>query len=282
MSHSAGRNVLVTGASSGIGAATARFLAGENCRVVLMARRKPELEALAAEIRSFGGEAIVEAVDGGDGAAVLAMASRLRAAGFSPDVIIHAAGAGAWKYIEETTPAEALHMMSAPYFSAFHVTHAFMPGMLERRRGLIVTVNSPAARLPWPGCTGYAAARWALRGLHEALKQDLAGTGVRSIEVIFGEVPTPYRDVNANVRERLPTMSKIIPVLTPEDCARRIASLLSRPRSQTAYPFLICFFLAVAWIWPSAVSWLLRATGHRRCSTPARLPLTRSSNVKDA
>jgi NAD(P)-dependent dehydrogenase (short-subunit alcohol dehydrogenase family) len=184
---------VITGASSGIGKATARLLAADGYTVVLVARNRQALDRVAQEI---GSQAIVEACDASDGDAVLAMAERVRRDHGVPHVIVNSAGAGQWKRIEDTTPAEAVTMMGAPYFAAFNVTHAFMREMLAEGRGVIVHVGSPASICTWPSSTGYAASRWALRGLHESLCDDLRGTGVRSCHVLFGRVSSPYFEHN--------------------------------------------------------------------------------------
>ena len=158
---------LVTGASSGIGAATALALGREGWKVVLVARGRARLGECAEAIRAEGGVAIEEPVDASDGRAARGLADRVTATFGVPDVIVHAAGAGVWRFVEETSPDEAERMMAAPHFAAFHVTSAFMPGLLARGSGLLVHVNSPAARIPWPGATGYTAARWALPAVEE-------------------------------------------------------------------------------------------------------------------
>jgi NAD(P)-dependent dehydrogenase (short-subunit alcohol dehydrogenase family) len=94
---------LITGASSGIGAATARLLAAEGYRVVLIGRRREALDAVAADI---GVAAVVEPCDASDGDAMLAMAERVRSEHGVPDVIVNSAGAGKWKRIEHTPPPE--------------------------------------------------------------------------------------------------------------------------------------------------------------------------------
>ena len=160
---------VVTGASSGIGAATAKALAHDGWRVVLVARRAERLEELTAEISDAGGEAIAEALDGADGNAVLEMANRVRSKWGDPSLLVNSAGAGVWRFLEETSPDEIVDMMGAPFLAAANASRAFMPGMLDAGGGLLVHVGSPASVMPWPGATAYTASRWALRGLHEAL-----------------------------------------------------------------------------------------------------------------
>jgi short-subunit dehydrogenase len=252
---------LITGASSGIGADVARQLARTGYRVILLARRRPELELVA---QSIGGDAIVEPCDAASGEQVLAMADRVRGASGVPDVIVNAAGAGVWKYMEETTPAEAVSMMQAPYFAAFNTTGAFMADMLKRRTGTVIHINSPAAFFPWPSAVGYAAARWALRGLHEALCQDLAGTGVRSCHVVLGEVDSPYFEHNPGTRAKLPKIAKTIRTVTTDECGRLIAGLAEKPRREVFYPFMLRLYSWNNRFAPALVRSLIRRTGARR------------------
>ena len=254
---------VVTGASSGIGAATAELLAQNGWSTVLVARGRDALEEVAGRISSAGGLAAVEALDAGNGEAVLEMAARVREQHGIPAAIVNSAGAGQWRFIEETPPADAEQMMRAPYHAAYNLSHAFMPDLLARRRGVIVHVGSPASRLPWPGCTAYSAARWALRGLHEALVQDLRGTGVSSCHVIFGEVASAYFSNNPGSHEHIPTMARLIRILQPEECARVIARVIARPRRQVVHPLMLRLFYWNAALTPGLVRWLVAATGRR-------------------
>ena len=251
---------VITGASSGIGAATARLLAAKGTEVVLVARSRSDLERVAGEI---GDNAIVEVCDASDGEAVLTMAERIRRQHGIPDVIVNSAGAGAWDWIENTPPAEAARMMQAPYLAAYNLTHAFMNDLLARRSGVIIHVNSPVSFAAWPGCTGYAAARWALRGLHEALCMDLWRTGVRSCEVVFGQVSSAYFERNAGALERMPGIARTVRTLSPAECARVIERVARRPRRQVVYPFMLRFYYWNYAVLPWVTRWLLRRTGVR-------------------
>jgi uncharacterized protein len=71
----------------------------------------------------------------------------------TPDIIVNNAGAGQWKFVDEMRPEEAVQMMAVPYFAAFYITHAFLPGMLRRNTGHIVNVSSVGSRFVWPGAT---------------------------------------------------------------------------------------------------------------------------------
>ena len=253
----------VTGASSGIGAATARALGAAGWTVVLVARGKPQLEVVQQSIKAAGGTAVIAALDATDGDQVVALVERTGSELGPPSLVVNSAGIGAWKFLEETTPAETVAMLGAPYLAAAHLSHAVLPEMLRQRQGLLIHVGSPASRIPWPGATSYTAARWALRGLHEALCQDLRGTGVRSCHVVFGEVSSPYFEHNAVPRDALPRLGRLIPVTTPERCAEVILGAIRRPRRQILHPLMLRLFYLGAAVAPGPTKWLVARTGRR-------------------
>ena len=254
---------VITGASSGIGAACARRLARDGWRLVLVARTQSKLEEVANTVAATGGYAIVEAIDASDGTQVVAMADRVRRHHGSPRLIVNSAGAGRWLFIEETPPEEATEMMGAPFLAAFNICHAFMADMLEARAGTLIHVGSPASRIPWPGATGYTSSRWALRGLHESLCQDLRGTGVASCHVVFGEVSSPYFDHNPGGRDSIPKLGRLIPVLSPERCADIIAATVRRPRRQVVAQTMLRLMYWTVAVAPGPVRWLIARTGRR-------------------
>ena len=254
---------VVTGASSGIGAATATALARDGWRVVMVARRAERLSELVENIAAAGGEAMAEALDAADGPAVMSMAERVRAEWGEPSLVVNGAGAGEWRFLEETSVGEIVEMMGAPYLAAANISRAFIEGMMSQEKGLIIHVGSPASVMPWPGATAYTASRWALRGLHEALCQDLRGTGVRSSLVYFGEVSSEYFEANPGSHEHIPTLATPIPLSTPERCAEVLLKVVRRPRRVVFYPFALRFMAWLAVITPGPTRWLIARTGRR-------------------
>jgi short-subunit dehydrogenase len=254
---------VVTGASSGIGAATAAALAARGRRVVLVARRADRLERLANAVADSGGEAMVECLDCSDGGAVTAMADRVRQAWGPPSLVVNSAGAGIWRFLEETSHEEIDAMIGAPYLAAAHTSRAFLGDMIAAGNGHLIHVGSPASVIPWPGATAYTASRWALRGLHEALRQDLRGTGVESSLVYFGEVSSEYFEVNPGSHEHIPTLGSWIPVSTPERCAEIVLAVARRPRAVVFFPFSLRLMAWTAAIAPGPTRWLIARTGRR-------------------
>ena len=260
----AGRLVLVTGASSGIGAATARLAAARGAHVLLLARGRAALEEVAEGIRSRGGQATPCPVDLADLAAVASTCAAIGRDIGTPDVIVNNAGAGRWLAVDETDPAEAVQMMAVPYFGAFAVTRAFLPAMLARRSGHVVNVTSPASYFSFAGAAAYDAARWAMRGFSGALRADLRGTGIGVTLLVAAKVSSTYWENNPGSEARVPGISALYPTLTPEEVGRAILRAVERRRAVVAVPFLFRLTLVLHRLWPWPVEWIVLRSGWKR------------------
>ena len=256
--------ILITGASSGIGAATAKAAARAGMSVALVARTQANLDKVAAEIRQNGGQAFVCAVDLANPQATLKMTEEIAKELGTPDVLFNNAGAGRWRFTDETSNEEAGQMIAVPYLSAFYVTHAFLPAMIKRNSGTIVNMTSIAAYLVWPGATTYTAARWAMRGFNEGLRADLHGTKVRTMLATFAKVKSDYWTNNPGSEEKIPRAEILIPPLTPEQVADTILSNLRRDSRIAAAPFMLWVVLAFNQLFPQMIRWLVYRTGARR------------------
>jgi uncharacterized protein len=240
-----GSIAVVTGASSGIGEATARHLASRGSHVLLLARNADRLAAVAEDIRKRGGKADGFAVDLADSQALVATVGQLVATHGSPHILINNAGAGRWLPILQTTAEEAALMMAVPYLAAFNVTREVLPGMLARRSGHIVNVTSVAARLAWPGAVAYAAARAAMEGFTNALRADLYGSGLSVTLAMFGTVETSYWEHNPGSRERLPKQAAGMPTLSSGQVASAIVAAIEKGARTIVQPtaFRLLFLL---------------------------------------
>lgn len=259
-----GRIVVVTGASSGIGAATARAAGRERARLVLLARNQAKLEEVAEDIRRNGGAAHPYAVDLTVAESVAEVAKRIIAEVGTPDIIFNNAGVGKWLSVEETEPDEAVKMMASPYFAAFFVTRAFLPDMLKRNSGYIVNMTSAASRLVWPGATAYIAARWAMQGFTEGLRADLTGTGIRVMLASFAKVASSYWENNPGSEERLPKAQSMIRVLTPEEVAQAIIGGIKQDKKEVVAPFMLRFVYALNYLFPGTTRRMMTAGGNPR------------------
>ncbi|MFZ5881081.1 MAG: SDR family NAD(P)-dependent oxidoreductase [Chloroflexota bacterium] len=256
--------MLITGASSGIGAATARLAAKEGARVILVARSQDRLEQVAGDIRRAGGIAYVHAADLADPQAVTVMEKIISAEIGTPDILFNNAGSGRWLRTEETSPEDAAEMMSAPYLAAFYVTRAFLPAMLKRDSGLIINMTSIGGFMPWPAATAYLAARYAMRGFHEGLRADLYGSKVRSMLTAFAKVESEYWQNNPESLKNLPAAQKMIPILTSEQTARAIANGIRWNLPVVFAPLMMWIILTLSYLFPQITHWLLFNTGSKR------------------
>lgn len=218
-----GTRALVTGASKGIGLATARLLAASGAWVGMVARTKDVLEDAAADV---GGHPF--AVDVSEADAVARLADRYgEAAGGPPDVVVCAAGAFSLAPVAETDPADLERQIAANLVAPFLVVRAFLPGMLERRAGHLVNIGSVAGRVPLPGNGAYSASKYGLRGLHEVLSEEVRGTGVRATLIEPSATDTALWDpLDPDGRPDLPSR---VDMLRPEDVARAVLFAVAQP-----------------------------------------------------
>jgi NADP-dependent 3-hydroxy acid dehydrogenase YdfG len=188
----AGRTALVTGASRGIGAAIARRLAVEGARVAVLARSEAALRELAAEL-GHGAVAIPCDLRRPDAPEIVAAALReINAA--SPDIIVNNAGAFLIAPVHETTVDAFRDTLEVNLVGPFSLVRRFLPDMRARGAGHVVTIGSIADRAVFPGNAAYAASKYGLRALHEVLRVELRGSGVRATLVSPGPVDTELWD----------------------------------------------------------------------------------------
>lgn len=248
-----------------MGAAIAKSLAKAGAQLTLLARREEQLKRVAAEIEAAGGKAQVYPVDLANSQAVASVAQQITREVGTPDIIVNNAGAGQWKFIEETSPEEARQMMTLPYFAAFDVTRAFIPDMLKRNTGHIVNISSIASRFVWPGATAYTAARWAVRGFSEALRSDLYGTGIAVTLYESAQVASPYWENNPGSNERIPKISNLlIRTLSPDEVGEAVVSGIRGNKRLIVIPFMLKVIYFQHFFFPWIVQWLMNITGYRR------------------
>jgi uncharacterized protein len=186
---------LVTGASSGIGRELARVLAREGHDLVLVARREPELQALAAELTSrFGADSTVVAADLSVADGALQVYDAVTAAGLSVEVLVNNAGFGGHGRFAETSAADEQRMLAVNVVALTELTKLFLPEMAERHRGRILNVASTAAFQPGPFMAVYYASKAYVLSFTEALGEELAGTGVTATALCPGVVPSGFQD----------------------------------------------------------------------------------------
>ena len=227
--HFTDRVAVVTGASSGIGAATARRLAAEGFTVALAARRVDRIEALAKEIAASGGRASAHPLDVTDRAAVDAFAASLERV----DVLVNnAGGAFGAESVEAGDPADWLRMYQVNVIGALHITQALLPALRASGDGTVVVLSSTAAFVPYEGGGGYVAAKAGEHAIAGTLRLELVGQPIRVIEIAPGMVRTEEFALNrlgGDPARAAAVYQGVAEPLTAEDVADTVAWTVTRP-----------------------------------------------------
>jgi short-subunit dehydrogenase len=232
-----GETALVTGASAGIGAEFARQLSADGYEVVLVARREERLRELAAQLPT---KAHVLACDLANDAASLA--DRVAALGLDVDVLVNNAGFGTHGRFVGIDPAREAEEVRLNCEALVTLTHAFLPGMLERRRGGIITVASTAGAQPIPYEVVYSASKAFARSFSDGLSAELRGSGVRVLCVNPGPVPTEWQQVAGYDPDYLPPVPGKI---SAEQVVRESLRAFARGRRAIVPGFVIRWFTRV-------------------------------------
>lgn len=250
-------SVVVTGASSGIGEAAAYRFAREGARVGLLARREHRLQEVAAEVRALGGEPLVVPVDLADGDRARKAVGEVQAAFGPVDVLVNNAGFGLYAPLESVRRGDLERLFAVNTFGALACIQAVLPGMRQRRRGLIINVSSIVGRRALPMTGAYGASKYAMQGLSDALRVELAGTGVRVSVVCPGYTATEFSEkalhYGDGARRRRPQGK----VMSSEEVGEVIFDCARHPRRQivlTGKGKLVVFLERFA---PGIADWLL-------------------------
>jgi hypothetical protein len=190
-----GAAALITGASSGIGAEAARQLAARGHDLILVARRRDRLDALAVELQAAGRRVEVLAADVADAAARTALLADLDALGLEIDVLIPCAGFGMGGPFLQADPARLELLVRTNVEAVIALIRALAPAMAARHRGAILIVSSIAGEAPMPNFGAYAATKAAMTSLAETLHWELGRSGITVTALCPGGVRTEFAEV---------------------------------------------------------------------------------------
>jgi NADP-dependent 3-hydroxy acid dehydrogenase YdfG len=227
VSSLSGRTAVVTGASRGIGAGIAKALGEQGARVVLIARTESRLRERAAEIK--GSLAITADVT--DPASIERATSRIVSElKGAPDILVNNAGIFSVAVAEDTGIDQFVEIIDTNLVAPFLFVRAFLADMKARQRGHIVTIGSIADRTIFSGNLAYSAAKFGLRAVHEVLRAELRGTGVRTSLISPAATNTEiWNDVTVTDPVNRPHSKR--PMLEPEDVVRAVVFALTQPEA---------------------------------------------------
>lgn len=259
------RTVIVTGASSGIGEATARAFGRAGDRVVLTARRVDRLQRLAAELP----ESLVIQADLTQVEEARRIAGETLDRYQTIDVLVNNAGIGQYDWIERLTDEEIRTEITLNLIAPILLARAVLPSMLAHRRGVIINVASVAGRIGLPTMAIYCTSKFGLHGVGEALYRELRPRGIQVCTIYPGGVAGTESGRKQRVRlGATPGWLR----LSTERVAAEIVGLADRPRPRRIVPWIFAPVVALNAIVPSIVDAVTTRAAHRALAAPPRAP----------
>jgi len=228
--------ILITGASSGIGAATARLFGQRGYRVVLAARRLDRLQALAEEIQAGGGQALPVAADLTQAGDIQNLVQTSLAQYGQIDILLNNAGFGRLNWLDDLDPQKDIAaQVQINILAVIWMAQAVLPHMIERRSGHIINMGSMASWVATPTYSIYAASKFALRGFSEALRREVGIYNVKVSVIYPGGVATEFSEHIGYQRKTGITTPKGLR-LTAEQVAEAVWKVAQRPRRALMLP----------------------------------------------
>ena len=220
-----GKTAVVTGASRGIGAGIAESLGGHGVRVALVARNGAKLKERAARIKG----SIPVTCDVSDPKSVEQATRRIAGElNGAPDILVNNAGIFSVAVVDETTPETFIETINTNLIGPFLFVHAFLGDMKKRKSGHIVTIGSISDRTIFTGNAAYSAAKFGLRAIHEVLRAELRGTGVRASLISPAATDTEMWD-SVTVTDPVANPHSKRPMLDRGDVVSAVLFALTQP-----------------------------------------------------
>ena len=235
-----GKLALITGASSGIGAAAAEKLASKGLKIILAARNSEKLQKVAEKIRSHGGEAYCFSCDLSKSENRISLIKTIKSEIGIPDILINSAGVGWYGYFSQMPWKIANELLSLNIEATTHLTSLLLPDMLTLKRVRIINIGSIAGKLLEQGIAIYSASKAYLDAFSKSLYRELRGTGITVSILRAGAVKTNFFDNAADYKNggRIPGEALAIP---PARVANKVWSLVQFPRRYAYVPFYVSF-----------------------------------------
>lgn len=258
--------ILITGASSGIGEATARLFAREGYRTILAARRLDRLQALAGEIVQSGGSALPVATDLSVLENIHNLVSTAIAEYGQIDVLFNNAGFGRISWLEDLHPLEDIEaQLRVNLLGVIQTTRAVLPHMITRRAGHIINMASMAGWIATPTYSVYAASKFAVRGFSDGLRREVGVYGIHVSAVYPGGVETEFSQ-HARIRRKTGLSTPSGLRLSADDVASAVLQLVRRPRRTLILPGVLRLAIWLNILAPGLVDYFIE----RRFTLPER------------
>lgn len=236
-----GKVAIVTGASSGIGEATAVALAAEGAKVAVVARRSDRLESLVQQIANGGGEAFAIAADVTDERQAQDMINQTKSRFDRVDILVNNAGVMLLGMVDGANTEDWRRMINTNILGLLYATHAALPIMKAQGEGHIVNISSVAGRVAQAGAGVYNATKWGVNGFSEALRQEVHNDKIRVTVIEPGAVATEltHHITDSAAKERVTAWIQSITPLESEDIAAAILYAVTQPARVNVNEILI-------------------------------------------
>jgi NAD(P)-dependent dehydrogenase (short-subunit alcohol dehydrogenase family) len=248
--------VVVTGASGGLGRETAIQFAALGCHVVVAARRRESLEETAQMCRTAGGEALVKVTDVTEAADIAALVDETVATWGRIDVWVNNAGVTLFALLEQGPFEMHRRVIETNLYGPMYAAREVIPLFRRQRRGVMVNVGSILSKVGQPAVPSYVISKFALRGMSEALRMELADEpDIHICTILPYAIDTPHFQSGAN--ELGVEAFAMPPVQSPRDVAAEIVKLAENPRRECHVPRIATLGLAVRWLLPRTTERLI-------------------------
>jgi len=259
--------VLITGASSGIGEATARLLGREGYRLVLSARRYERLESLAQELKQVGGEALPVQADLMRREDIQRLVQRAMERFGQIDVLLNNAGLGRMNWLEKMETSRDIEaQLRVNLLGVIYATQAVLPNMIARHSGHIINMASMAGLIGVPTYSVYSASKFAERGFSEALRREVRIWGIRVSVIYPGGVATEFSE-HTGINRKTGVTTPSFLSLSPQDVAQAVLKVVRRPRRAVILPPVMNIAVWLNAITPGWLDWIIE----QRFVKPERL-----------
>lgn len=249
--------IIITGASSGIGAAAARMFGDAGYRVALAARRTERLDKHAAEIVSKGGNALPIKCDVVDQSDIDRLITQVIERYQQVDILFNNAGIGRFDWLEKLDIQDDIsNQVTANLLGTIQVTRAVLPYMIARRSGHIINMSSMAGLLATPTYSVYAATKFGVRGFTDALRREVGVWDIRVSGIYPGGVVTEFTD-QAGIMRKTGVTTPAFLKLSPEDVASSVFKLARKPKRSLVIPRLMYPIIWLNALAPGFVDWLI-------------------------
>jgi short-subunit dehydrogenase len=245
--------IIITGASSGIGEATARLFASDGYRVVLAARRKEQLNDLAQDIRSKGGQALVVVTDISKNDQIQNLVSQTLDHFGQIDILMNNAGLGRLNWLEKLDPINDIeYQIKVNLIGMIQMTRAVLPCMIERKQGHIINIGSIAGLIATPTYSVYAASKYGLRGFTEAIRREVNIHGIKVTGIYPGGVATEFGE-KAGIKRKTKISTPGFLKLSAADVAKSVYRVVQKPYRAVIIPGLMRPTVWLSVIFPGLV-----------------------------